>query len=314
MMLPAIVAAAARRRNGPPAPSSPPYNGTPITVPTYDGSGQLVHPDVIDFQQEIGGPWNGHRFWMAFTPYPNSINTYENPCIVVSQNGVDWSVPDGLTNPLYPTPPVGYNADTDITYDPDTGDLVLAYMSYNLAEVTLPLARSVDGVTWPSSTGFLPNEGGGTALAPSMVRDPDGTWHLWIQRNGGIRHRTAPSPEGSWSAWGATTGTPADIWHHNVIRAPGGRYLMLSHCRSTVTRRNGWLQASSSVDGITWTTNPAHLVTSGNTADDSDDVYRPALTLHENGTHARVWYSGRSAASVWRLFHTLIPLDEWPAP
>jgi hypothetical protein len=39
----------------------------PLTIPTYDASGQAIHPDVIDFGS--GNTWNGYRYWMAMTPY-----------------------------------------------------------------------------------------------------------------------------------------------------------------------------------------------------------------------------------------------------
>src|SRR3954468_12655317 len=46
-----------------------------MTVPTYDGSGQSVHPDVVAFDSE----WHGAKFWMTMTPYPKSNQALENP-------------------------------------------------------------------------------------------------------------------------------------------------------------------------------------------------------------------------------------------
>src|SRR5699024_8293928 len=65
-----------------------------LDIPTYEGSGKAVHPSVHAFRI----PWNGYRFWMAFTPYPNT--QHENPSIVASGDGVNWVVPSGLTNPI----------------------------------------------------------------------------------------------------------------------------------------------------------------------------------------------------------------------
>ena len=48
-------------------------NGNPtIVLNTYDNSGQVVHPDVIYWNDE---------YWMAVTPYPYTCERYENPCI-----------------------------------------------------------------------------------------------------------------------------------------------------------------------------------------------------------------------------------------
>ena len=64
-----------------------------LNIPTYDGSGQAVHPDVY---YNANG-WNGYRYWMAMTPYPNGNAAYENPSIVVSNDNLNWIVPPGLS-------------------------------------------------------------------------------------------------------------------------------------------------------------------------------------------------------------------------
>lgn len=43
-----------------------------IELETYDGGRQVVHPDIVKWNNEL---------WMVCTPYPYSIETYENPCI-----------------------------------------------------------------------------------------------------------------------------------------------------------------------------------------------------------------------------------------
>ena len=50
---------------------------TPLTTPTYDGSGETVHPAVIDAIAATGSIWNGHRYWMAVTPYPSTNDDFE---------------------------------------------------------------------------------------------------------------------------------------------------------------------------------------------------------------------------------------------
>ena len=52
-------------------------NGSPLTIPTFDGSGQAVHPSVIDLVQMHGvTSWAGYRYWMLMTPYPYADDTY----------------------------------------------------------------------------------------------------------------------------------------------------------------------------------------------------------------------------------------------
>lgn len=43
-----------------------------LDLPTYDGSGQLVHPDIVK--------WKG-SVWFVATPYPYGMEEYENPCL-----------------------------------------------------------------------------------------------------------------------------------------------------------------------------------------------------------------------------------------
>ena len=64
------------------------YNGdSPLFTPTYDGSNQAVHPSVIYVKDRF----NGFKYWMAITPYPNGNDDYENPQILVSNDGVNFT-------------------------------------------------------------------------------------------------------------------------------------------------------------------------------------------------------------------------------
>ncbi|MFU1857605.1 hypothetical protein BWD42_23490 [Sphingobacterium sp. CZ-UAM] len=64
------------------------------------------HPDVLYFPNKF----NGYRYWMVFTPYFGAVGTnqnskkFENPSIVVSNDGLDWTNPPGLTNPIINAP------------------------------------------------------------------------------------------------------------------------------------------------------------------------------------------------------------------
>lgn len=67
-----------------------------LNINTYDELNQVVHPDVIINQiKEYPA-----MYVMVITPYPFGDERYENPCIYISRNGIDWRVPEGTTNPL----------------------------------------------------------------------------------------------------------------------------------------------------------------------------------------------------------------------
>jgi hypothetical protein len=81
-----------------------------LSIPTYDKSGQAVHPDIIYH------PGNSHPFMLAFTPYPFSIDRFENPSIVISDNGLCFFEEYPGLNPLAAAPPWDHNNDPDIFY------------------------------------------------------------------------------------------------------------------------------------------------------------------------------------------------------
>ncbi len=68
-----------------------------LNIETYiDGKNQPTHPSVIDMGEE----WNGFRYWMAYSPYPNADGGEENPCIGASNDMLHWKTPNGLYNPI----------------------------------------------------------------------------------------------------------------------------------------------------------------------------------------------------------------------
>jgi len=64
------------------------------------------HPDV----QYFPNGFHGYKYWMVFTPYFGSVGTndsskrYENPTIVVSNDGLNWAGPNGQSGPLQKVP------------------------------------------------------------------------------------------------------------------------------------------------------------------------------------------------------------------
>ncbi len=53
---------------------------------TYDGSGQVVHPDMAYFD---------NQYWLTVTPYPYGMEEYENPCIYHGENFLSLKCPIG---------------------------------------------------------------------------------------------------------------------------------------------------------------------------------------------------------------------------
>lgn len=292
---------------------------TPLTTPTYDGSGQTVHPFVIDFLREHGmATWRGYRYWMGITPYPNGNASYENPSILASSDGLTWIVPSGITNPLYNTPSNGHNDDPSIAYDPVSNEIRFYWMrtqdTYNhVGVIRIPESGS------PILEGFCLQQLSSVAgSAPSVWYDPsDGLWHMvhvawvipdedgWFNPNDmGLSHWT--SAEGLLS-WTAASGIPVNCghldgeyyqavpWHGTVKRLPSGslEFLMCSYS-PLYTAENGNALLSGTYAGLGehpkfpgWIQRPDGL-----NAWDSAQMYHATFVV--KGSQRLIWYSANN--------------------
>lgn len=301
-----------RRATSPyPVPTTAPYNVPQhLVTPTYDGSGNTVHPGVLDMRRR----WHGYRYWMGHTPYPDSSYTYENPSILASNDGLTWVLPAGAPDPLYPPPMTRWNSDTDLSYDPVTDELVMVYRS----DTFVPrVARSADGVVWPAAATVVTwTSMGEEAASPALVREDDGTWSMWAVGYPSRRlwcWRGAATPEGVWPAPTLCSGMPTTGWHLDVVRH-GGQYLALI-ADGMETQEPMGVYAASSRDGIAWYRNPTPVLAPGSGGWDGLRLYRSTLAVHDDGLHMRVWYPGKAGsgpADSWHIGLTLIPLPEWP--
>lgn len=75
-----------------------------------EGNNEVVHPSV--YYNPSG--WRTYKFWLAMTPYAKSNNEVENPSVLVSNDGKEWIVPKGGSNPIVEKPNEGHNSDPHI--------------------------------------------------------------------------------------------------------------------------------------------------------------------------------------------------------
>ena len=185
----------------------------PQKTPTYDGSGQAIHPDIEYFPSA----WNGYKYWMAMTPYPGGKDPWENPSLLASNDGIKWVAPAGLPTPLYPKPPCDHNSDTDLVYNPATDELWVYWLDtrrasrcaghkgkpyYNRNWVMLVrVGRS--GCKWALSKPVvtLNQDLGKEALelSPAVVRRGSKQWYLWLTNGSTKVYRYQSSDGKSWT-------------------------------------------------------------------------------------------------------------------
>lgn len=280
-----------------------------LHTPTYDGSNTAVHPDV--YYNASG--WNGYAYWMVMTPYPGSDSAYENPSILVSHDGLDWYLPPGITNPIVAAPAdpdgagpgLAWNADPDIVVAPDdTMWLFYLYQEHYAGEVSqIRITSSTDGITWAAPENLF-DASYREILSPTVLYD--GSQYVMWYVNGetdAILKRTCATPNGTWSAASAVTGTyptNRNPWHIDVVR-DGTGYKMYCNMRVGTTRYGTELWIARSEDGAAWTWDTAALLTPSETGWDNNRIYR--ATAQKIGNDWHVWYS--ALGSTWHIGHII---------
>jgi sucrose-6-phosphate hydrolase SacC (GH32 family) len=114
-----------------------------IKLPTYEKSGQAVHPDISY------SPTRNPPYIIAFTPYPFSIDKYENPSIAVSHNGLRFFEEIKGINPLAPPPSIDHNDDPDF-FEYENKYAVMYLETLRPEKQNLILLESYDRKKWVS--------------------------------------------------------------------------------------------------------------------------------------------------------------------
>ena len=138
-----------------------------IQTPTYDGTGELVHPDAVVFPER----WKGRRYWVSATPYPTGNPKYENPSIYQGYRATQMSVPAGANNPLAtPGSLGGYLSDPDMLYDPDRDQLRMYYRHTTSESDQILVMTSENGVQWSTPQPVLTGSRYGI-ISPAIIRE-----------------------------------------------------------------------------------------------------------------------------------------------
>lgn len=284
--------------------SSGPIFTRPVQVPTYDGSGQAVHPCVIDIAQGF----QGYRYWMAMTPYPFGEYRYENPSLRASHDGYQWRHIEGIPDPIIEAPRGEQRHHSDPVILLQDG---LMYMVYRTTDMrrgrsSLWLVRSNDLRTWSEPDLVLEGE---WLLSPAICV-VEGRWRLWYVdlqpvgqggRRGVLKVMQGPSllELGPVQRCEVDLGEES-IWHLEVKQV-GSEQVALVNCFRP--RREGikqTLRALRSSDGLHWHRIGEQPILSCNLLGWSARViYKSSFVC--DGSRMRVWYSASSWAKRWRI-------------
>jgi hypothetical protein len=278
----------------------------PVILPTYDGSGQVVHPDIVAFPEGFGGT----TYWLAMTPYPGGNNAFENPSLLTNDALSAWITPPGARAPLVGRPPSGYHSDPDMLFNPATRELWYYFRTTADGRDQVSLMTSSNGSTWSEPRAVVSADGI-SLISPAVVRIADGRWVMWSVNavNGGCRSKATTVEQRTSSdgiRWSAPTSVKWEqpgyvVWHLDV------QYM--------ATRREFWavfagypveagcaaddLFFARSADGVQWETFPSPIVARGATELFQHSVYRSTFTYDAARDVIRLWISGARFGDQW---------------
>ena len=268
-----------------------------LRLATFDGSGQLVHPDVA----RVPRGWAPARRFLAITPYPGGDVARELPSIYASGDPSEWVAPNGVTNPIV-KPFKGYLSDPDLVFEPQRKELWMYYRHVSKRN-TVFLTVTTDGSHWSKPVRIVsaPNH---ELVSPSIVRVSQGNWHMWSVNAGGagcssattaVDHRT--SVDGlHWSRPDTVHVTAPDQlppWHIDVLWVAELReFWALYNEKDPGSCATQALRLSTSPDGITWTERRTPVLRAGVTPEFRDIVYRSTMEYDARTDMVTLWYSG----------------------
>jgi len=291
-----------------------------LGTPTYDGSGQAAHPDVV-FSPEGWGSPNAYHYYMMMTPYPDGNENFENPSLLASNDGLLWQVPPGVTNPLRPGAAGGYNSDPDILFA--EGQL-RAYYCWAAGPGGDDTSRvltfsSEDGVNWSDTTQVLkaPNY----LVSPTLLVE-DSTFMMWYVKtencwsDTSTVHRRLSSDGFNWGSE-ETVSLSLDgwvTWHLDVQPIDSGYVMLVAAYREELSCESTALFWAQSSDGLIWSMSSTPLLQAGSSGWDEDLIYRSSFLVEDDT--CRIWYSARrtdgvTGAEFWHVGYTQGTLEEF---
>jgi hypothetical protein len=315
---------------------------TPLTFSTYDGSGQVVHPD---YAATPGDAFVLPRH-LAITPYPFGNAAFENPSFFESRRRDTWQRPAGGPDPVV-LPAAGYLSDPDLVYVADLGELWLYYRQVTSDNI-VQLVRTADGRIWsaPVEVARAPNH---QVVSPSVVRRGSGDWWMFAVNSGSTGCGAVSTVvEVRRSTDGIHWGPAAPVelsqpdlwpWHIDVQWIPElNRFWALYNVKTAGSCTTPAVYLAESADGLNWQVVAQPVLVKGAIPELQDIVYRSTFEYDPSTDAVTFWFSGAryesggyrwSAAIERRRRITLIgslqatldpaqlppapaPLEEWP--
>ncbi|MEG1254583.1 cell wall-binding repeat-containing protein [Clostridium sp.] len=283
----------------------------PLVTPTYDGSNQAVHPKVM---YEKNG-WNGYKYWMGLTPYPNGNDDYENPQILVSNDGIEYNYLSGVNKPL------------DIPIDVNTGghysditiclvdNILEVYFRHNPSrkdgngannsENNVYVMKSKDGLNWTDKELVLDTNTFSKKydyVSPIVIYD-NNKYKIWFSNYSRDLYYTETT---DWKNFKEVEtcnfkDKPLNfsLWHNDVIKTELGYEVVINGYNDNESGKQS-LYYTISKDGINFAPLKKMLdVSPEEGAFDNGTLYKSSLVKVED--KYLLYYSAKSKTGMWRI-------------
>lgn len=236
-----------------------------LDIPTYDGSGQAVHPSLLvqDARTSGGNPVvDGPQFVLAFTPYTDTDDRVENPSVVVSDDGLNFREEKPGLNPLVPAPEKDHNDDPDLFYS--NGKYGILYLETMRPEKqSLILLESDDRIHWEKiiiHEERLDQGSGCFMLSPKYIEKDGLSYLFYVNRDatGGYRieyvtGKDVYSLDFAHRKVVTVSGLKELPWHLEIIKDGGQDYCMLlTTARDAEKDSRYTLRIAHSRDLVNW--------------------------------------------------------------
>lgn len=222
-----------------------------LNIPTYDGSGQAVHPSLL---VQDDSP----RFILSFTPYTDTDDMVENPSIVISDDGLNFREEKKGLNPLVPAPEKDHNDDPDLFYS--KGKYGILYLeTMRPKKQTLILLESTDRIHWKKCIIHeerLDQGSGCFMLSPKYIEKDGLSYLFYVNRDaaGGyqieyVTGKDIYSLDFAHRNEVTVSGLEELPWHLDIL--PGG-YMLLTTAKDAEKDSRYTLRIASSRDLEQW--------------------------------------------------------------
>mgnify|MGYP001574664936 CR=1 FL=1 len=282
----------------------------PLYTPTYDGSNQAVHPKVLYFKNG----WNGYKYWMGLTPYPFTNDDYENPQILVSNDGIHFKSPKKENKPLFVPEDVakgGHYSDIHLCMVNNTLEV---YFRYNPAQTEkvrpdnnknyIYVTKSTDGLHWTDKKLVLNNDTFKVKCAylSPIINFEEGKYKVWFTNYDGELYYTETVDWKNFKALKKCNfqgrGKKLKIWHQDLIKTDVGYEFVCCAYGEVFLNQN--LYYSCSEDGINFKPLKRIMEPTDKVGTfDEKTLYRPSL-VKKDGQYL-LYYSAMDSKLRWHI-------------